>query len=307
METSGLSLLPPAPKILNGVPQPIQSRDRSYDLLCFNLASEEALGGTLGQAPIDDNADFEALQIFIAKPRQAVRLTEPPSSHFLRPWSRLGLTLPEIWPRNVIFPGDRRVASVQPWARTPDAARFAQEWGAVPPLKTTELCLFSKIESSKVLNAYLRANPDSLLSPLATVGTPCSTRSEIIEVLRGLHSQGYAYGLMKPNFGFGGRRQRKFETWKPLSKDIERAIERLLERNSVIVEPFFERIWDLSVSMTTRRGQPQAVKVLRLLTDLSGTYAGHSTCLPTPPSDKIGASMGIYSAECTWHRPSRAR
>lgn len=245
------------------------SKGRPSVVFWFNPGCEDEVsagrpGVVLNRAARDLQHDLCGLMLFLALDSDVVLVEERPTAGFLATLAAAGFNLPEIVADHEAARvlENRAVETFEPWGKSLTAARRAEELGlkwrrplALPP----DPAVFSKAWSAG-LHGY---------------GTVCRT----LESANAAIDAGLGRELVvKASLGASGRHMHRvscdgktpagatFQAW--LAKVIAR-------QGAVVVEPWLDKIIDLSVQIEVGATAPHVVGITRFLTDPRGRYLGH--------------------------------
>jgi hypothetical protein len=176
------------------------------------------------------------------------------------------VVVPELpspaWLRSLPFPipqfvtsvdqvGDRPIASVEPWGPSPTVGTWRPEWRD----------LYSKAWATELL-ARFPADPR-----LVPAGAVCTSVAEVERATRG-----DGPWVVKAPFSTAGRdRQRAKGPWHLDLAWVERVI---AAQGAVVVEPWLDRIADLSIQATAASGSAVVDGLVRIHNDDRGRFVG---------------------------------
>ena len=267
-----------------------RSRGRCPAVYWFNPACEaEIAAGTsfqpsrLVQALADDLA---ALPMFLCAPDDVVVVPKRPSSDFLTHLQKAGFNIPEFVatgdrPLSETELADRHLGSLRPWGQSPQSARTFAPLAEKLPEASANLWDplmrpgFSKEWSARLLREFLEEEADDewLCEP-AVVGVECRTVEQVLERVFQLTEQGYREIVAKASLGSSGQNQVRFSNNSTRSEQLA-WMERLLQSGALVVEPWLEKVVDLSLSLDcTGSGEWRQLGWTRFLTDGRGQYIG---------------------------------
>ena len=231
------------------------SKGRPPDVWTFHPDLEAEIAGA-SPSPVGARVtrDLAPLLLFLAGADDVVVAPEVPSPTFLAGLASLGFTLPEIVPDVAALAG-RRLGTLRPWGWSPEVARQLAPLGA-PPWDPARRALSEKSWAVE----RLRERPD-LCDP-AVVGTVCRSWEEVCAVAPGPT-------VVKAPLGTAGRGMRR---WEPGIEPWVRAI--LEEQGAVVVEPWLDRVLDLSLQFDVDGDRARSGPWGRFLTDDRGAWRG---------------------------------
>jgi uncharacterized ferritin-like protein (DUF455 family) len=185
-----------------------------------------------------------------------------------------GLRFPEVMVTEGLGaaqPDHQLLEALVPWSRSPAIPPQVVDWPfrAAPPVwKDSWRRFFSKSWSASHLRAWLEVSPDPRLSPLEDVGRVCRSLEEV------QGSLGSRAMLVKLPYSTAGQeRRRVFDG--VMDAATERWVSRALARvGEVLVEPWLERVVDLSVQLSSQPSGLKVEGVSRFYTSPGGRYRG---------------------------------
>lgn len=222
-----------------------RSTGRSPNVFYFNPAAESQMAGVANQRDTTRQLalDLEILIATISRRDDIALVRELPSTGHLAHLASLGFDLPEfekISATGMIASDSltrtRKLARLKPWAWCPGAARLlapleknltvdaSLPWG--DPLRD----VFSKAWDVARLTELAGADPGIVCT---TLGAVESARKRFGDPI-----------LIKAPFGASGQKNHRFDLGAPLTNWVGRTID---AQGCVIVEPYFDRVFDFSV------------------------------------------------------------
>ena len=281
------------------------SRGRCPDVYWFNPACDSHVGWT-GRtftpptAARDLAADFATLPMFLCAREDVVLVPERPPTRFLKRLHSAGFDIPEFVScanaedLNRSQLSERKLHGLRPWGWGPDSARMLaplasnvvdrEERMLRPEWHRRLRPLYSKSWSAELLPRLLVEvdEGEGWLCHESVVGKSCGSLGEVAEQTRILMSgRGEKEVVVKGAFGTAGQGQVHLRNTGPTGSSSfdERKqawIERLLrEHGSVVVEPWLNRIVDLSAQYEIgHSGEVRFLGITRFLTDRRGQYLG---------------------------------
>jgi len=228
--------------------------------------------------------DLEALPLLYAPPDDVVLVRKEPTLPFLRSLREAGWSLAEpvvadVDAPRIDAPSLDRIARVQPWGWTPRLAkrlaplRSRSDDEVVPEVGWSSAA-FDKVRALAALEV-LTADDDPRLSSRQTVGRVANTFDEARSHLAALGDDGWPTVAIKARFGTAGRgtiRVLDGQLTEPQRGWIRRTLSR---QGAVIVEPWLDRVFDLSVRFVMdREGEVEIEGVGRFVVDARGQYLG---------------------------------
>ena len=273
-----------------GLPQGFIDRVRTYRhskgrdprVFWFNPGSEAAWAVfphvyQPTKAVCELQRDLEIIPMVFASEDDVVLVEQEPRVEFLASLLDLGFTLPEFSADEESL-ADRTLGSFQPWGCSPDAEPVSDRIGARRPAGVQRE-LFSKAWSATILKDLLSSDqsPRSAQRCLPSdVGVECASTAEVEGALEAVRRRGQRPAI-KAAFGTAGRSSvREFSA---ADVDVNRRwVDSVLRsQGSVVVEPWLDRVLDLSVLIdVVAPGDVNVLGVTRFLTDKRGQYRGTS-------------------------------
>ncbi len=204
--------------------------------------------------------DLAAVMVLLAGLGDVVWLDRAPSEAWLDQLRAAGFAVPDIATGRRPPPG--RPA---PWGWSPDVARrFGQRWD--PRLGL----LFPKQRWLPTLEALVRAGAPGLCGP-EDVGVACLDEASVLAAVAACAGPVVA---VKAPLGTSGRGAKRVQGGE-LTASTRGWIRRVLaEQGAVIVEPWRERLVDLSALLDVGPGGARLLGVTRFDTDARGQYLG---------------------------------
>ncbi len=295
-----------------------ESTGRTPVVHAFLPAFEHELAGEPASPAAREVArDQATLPVFLARTGDAVIVPAPPDVRWLEALTEVGVTLPEL----VVGDLDGAVAALRgrplsglaPWGWGPGArAALAPLFAQVRPGPFAWLpdeaharglpALASKAWAAERLARLLDEHPEwaHVVGERARedAGVVCGDEASARAVLARITGAGRR-AVVKAAWGTSGRGALRVDG----SPDAAQAtwLARTLERQgAVVVEPWLDRVADLSVQLDLRgEGEVKVVGVTRFLADRRGQYAGHVV----GPHD---AGLGAEARRLLGERPGGA-
>lgn len=198
--------------------------------------------------------DLAPLLVFLAGEDDVVLVPRAPTPAFAARLAAAGFALPEVLEGGPEQLAGRLVGAPKPWGWSPANAAALAPLGA-PAWDPAQRALYEKPWSV----ARLAERPD-LCDP-AVVGAVCRSWEEVVAVATPAH-------VLKAPLGTAGRGMRR---WEPAAEPWARAV--LAAQGALVVEPWLDRVLDLSVQIDVGEGIAIAPWG-RFLTDGRGGYRG---------------------------------
>ena len=255
------------------------SKGRPPNVYWFNPDCEAEVAAALrGQAVGAENkavsqirGDLAGLMAFIATPQDVVMVAQPPTSGFLATLSTLGFTPPQFVTAAQDLRG-RLLGRFAPWGQSKAAIDYGQSMGLnwqTPLGQAPDARLFAKTWA-KALS--VEAGFEPLNAGLG--GTVCldlkGAQAEVAARL--IHGP----VVIKAAYGTAGRHMQRVQPNVGLTANQRQWLAGILARQgAVIIEPWRQRVVDLSVQINVANGLQPILGITRFLTDERGQYAGH--------------------------------
>ncbi len=240
------------------------SKGRTPVVHAFDAASEEAIEAGPRYSPpaaiLDAEHDLAPLMLFLAANDDVVLVPVRPSTAHLESLIAAGFAVPEL--RTLDEPLAGPFERFSGWGAGPRSRARAERLGLsldpAPP----------EVVSRRFSHALRqRLSPDT--SAIATSVEEARAAAEAIFAL------GHPRAVAKSLFASSGR-QRIFLRPGPLEPNLER----WLEGRTVIVEPWLDRVRDLSLAIEVGEHATERVAFNHFLTDDRGRYRGHVLAPP---------------------------
>lgn len=226
-------------------------------------------------------ADFGFLPAFLAAEDDVLLLAARPSTEHLAGLRRAGFVAPELIERPVDARGEgalagRRFASLEPWGFGPSALNLARELElSAPPLEVTRR-LASKPFSFALRRRYLEQFGGPGLSPVEHTGTLAADPGSVRAILDELSDRGWARAVVKAAHSASGRNRLFLDLARGMEPNAARWTERALAEGPLLVEPWLEKIRDLSLQLFVDPDREDPLLYAgRFYTDGRGRYLGH--------------------------------
>ena len=285
-----------------------RSKGRTPHVFLFNPLAEGYIARGLGftpAAPARQLArDLAHLPQFLARRDDVVVVPEAPASDFLATLKLAGFELPEflVAPEGVRLGnrldngfvdgvgdgltdllGERKLGGLRPWAWAPDSL---ERLGPLFPQVTgddrgPDDCFNPRIAElySKALSArFLREIHSELASvfpalcPIETVGLPVTDLTAALEAIRDFRARGFHRLVVKQALGLAGANA--IRLWEPELLETQRRwmAESLEAGQTLVVEPWLERLADFSVQFERAAGGLRRIGFTDLFNDHRGQF-----------------------------------
>lgn len=270
-----------------------QSKGRVPGVFYFNPTCESEIAyGKAGWTPAKPvrqlSYDLRALPMFLARKDDIVLLEKRPSTAFLTKLQQVGFPLPEfveippsVKPNSLQNTGllERKIGRLQPWGWSPESAKF------LAPLKKSAVALwdgrlqpfFSKTWCVQLLKDFLNNDaPDPYWQcDPDVVGHACFSFQQVEKAYHHFKEHGFEHIIVKANLGASGQNIVHLAAKHGLLKK-KNWIEKLLkQQGSVVVEPWLDKVLDLSFQFDVSSEQKvSTLGLTRFFTDRRGQYRG---------------------------------
>ncbi|MEM6296879.1 MAG: DUF455 family protein, partial [Myxococcota bacterium] len=260
------------------------SRGRPATLWWFNGAAEQeaerGMSFTPNRATAQTVRDLQGVPMLLATPSDVVLVEEPPDPGFLATLAEVGVPLPRIevadlqrtpWPAPAsVGP----IASVQPWGVSPRSDAFAataraRATGSCPRWSASMRTLYDKRTTVALASGFVQSEDEPSWVPSHLAPRLAASWFDVLELQREFAAAGYAT-LIKPSFGASGRGHRVLRDGD--RDDDRQAVDALLRRGSVVVEPWFDVVAQLSIRMRVEAERGVMLGVGRGLSDPRGQF-----------------------------------
>lgn len=278
------------------------SKGRSPSAHFFTPTSELCVGAGRDYNPparFDTlRRDLQTVPMFLAANDDIVVVDEAPDIAWLDELRRAGVTLPEFvaWTDGPPAIEHPRLTDLCAWGFAPQTQRWLRPW--FPKLRGQQLHkratlehdapawytgpwtehtsrLYSKATSCEVLRGFLAKHDASWLCDEHHVGRVATTVDEVMDALEALVGTGSTTNVIKAEYGVSGRNMRRI-SGPTLSADDQAWLANQLHRDRrVVVEPWLDGVYDLSLRMRiVEPGRASVQGIGQFLTDARGQYKG---------------------------------
>ena len=276
-----------------------QSRGRCPAVYWFNANCEEQValgrpGLTPPQRVAELEADFQTLPMLLCVRDDVVLLREKPSSDFLRRMQALGFAIPEFVECSadgLAALAERKVNALRPWGWSPDSAELLAPLVAGLPRgggfdgelsRTQGPCwsaavrqLYAKSWSAARLGEFLAVEHADYFCGTDVVGTTCTTTEQALAEIGRLAVEGFDAVVVKAIYGSSGRGQIHCRGGQLRTEQHGRLENILRQQGQVVVEPWLDKVVDLSLHFDVgAEGETAVAGWTRFLTDGRGQYRG---------------------------------
>lgn len=243
----------------------------------FNPGAEREVEVGESQAEVDVHtlgADLASVFALLAHHEDCLICPRGVSAEFRNYLRDLGVRLPEVVVAQRLADGRPEHSLLEelvPWSHSPANPPQVADWPfrcGSPVWKTSWRRFFSKSWSAVQLGEWLQTCQDSRLSPLEDIGRVCRTVDELRARL------GSRTMLIKIPFSTSGQgRRRVFDG--VLDDATEKWMLHALARSGeLLVEPWLERVVDLSVQLRIDSSGVEVEGISRFFTSPGGRYRG---------------------------------
>ena len=267
-----------------------QSRGRCPAVYWFNANCEEQValgrpGFTPSQRVAELEADFQALPMLLCVRDDVVLLREKPSSGFLRRMQGLGFAIPEFVEcsaEGLAALAERKVNALRPWGWSPDSAELLAplveglpRGGEGPCWSAAARQLYAKSWSAARLGEFLAAQKTDYFCGTDVVGTACETIEQVLAEIRRLVEAGFDAVVIKAIYGSSGRGQIHCRGGQLRTEQRGRLGNILRQQGQVVVEPWLDKVVDLSLHFDVgAEGETAVAGWTRFFTNGRGQYRG---------------------------------
>ena len=278
-----------------------QSRGKAATLRWFDPGAESELAGEQSAKErallAQLGRDLEAVLVPMAKPDDILLVQSLPSQELRKHWVDSVLTVPEFQTYDKVeeLP-QRRLHNFAPWAWTPASHQLvAMTKGQPSAWKPQHADLFRKSWGASRLRTWLSDEGDDACDSLgddltfgdvSTAGVAVSSTGEVSQALKELDAAGYSTALMKQDLATSGRGQRRLDANEPLTEADQQWIASAMTRSQCVVEPYLDRVLDLSFVWRMNRGEAEA------------KFLGWTRPIVTEGRRYAGARLGDLFSDC---------
>jgi len=215
--------------------------------------------------------DLAGLMAFIATPQDVVMVAQPPTTGFLAALTTLGFMPPQFVTAAQELQG-RLLGRFAPWGQSAAAIHYGHSLGLnwqTPLGQAANAGLFAK-SWAKALS--IEAGFEPLHAGLG--GTVCHdiTSAQAEVAARLIHGT----VVIKAAYGTAGRHmQRVYADVGLTALQCQWMAGVLARQGAVVIEPWRQRVVDLSVQINVANGLQPILGITRFLTDERGQYGGH--------------------------------
>lgn len=266
--------------------------------------------------------DLEATPLFLAQETDVVWVKKRPSLAWLSQLQKSGFCLPE-WSS----PSDEqapKLGGFYPWGWSPDSFALFQPFGdrlvevsggnkkwcdfilnSADFSETPFAQIYSKAWSLQFLKDWVSLHPETevLWGPLAMSGWVYKDFHSFQESAALLLHQ-HRELMIKAPYGTSGSGSKKLRSLSELQGPLGGWVKKILkQQNEIVLEPYLERVSDLSLQMEVKEEKTQLLEVRRFLTgnqhEFRGTYLGTSSGLNSEMLRCLHSSLN------SWHLLAR--
>ena len=161
---------------------------------------------------------------------------------------------------------DRHLGEIRTWGVSKKISeRFDTSWDA----RWTDI--FGKSWGVSCLQTLLKRYPADHWTDESTIGRVCETWKDVEDAIEYFASGGTTRLIAKTNFSTAGRGAKRFDH----VDEVRGWLERVVRRQSVVIEPCFERVVDFSIQLDVQQSRTKVLTIGRFETDNQGQYLGH--------------------------------
>lgn len=266
-----------------------QSRGRCPAVYWFNANCEEQVawgrpGVTPPQRVAELEADFQALPMLLCARDDVVLLRQKPSPAFLRRMQEVGFAIPEFVECSAdgrAALAERKVNALRPWGWSPDSAELLAPLAAGLPHGGEGPCwsaalrsLYAKSWSAARLGEFLAAHEADYFCGTEAVGTACETTEQVLTQIERLAAAGSGAVVVKALYGSSGRGQIRCRGGRVRAEQRGQLANMLRRQGRVVVEPWLDKVVDLSLHFDVGVEGAAVAGWTRFLTDGRGQYRG---------------------------------
>lgn len=247
-----------------------RSRGRPPVVWTFNpLCEEEVARGAPGLSPPQHlqalQADLAGVLLWLTAKDDVALLPIPPTDDYLKQLRELGRPLPEII-SNINALKGRKIGGLSPWGWSPDSAARLASLGA--QWQPERAAAYGKDLGLKLRLKFLEEHKEEdWLSP--AWGHYCQDASAIDAARQAISGE----VIIKARFKSSGRDMIRLLPDQALTPQQAGWLRKVLQQGGVVVEPWCQRIMDLSFHFDLKE-QMSFIGVCRFLTQPSGQFAG---------------------------------
>ena len=236
-------------------------------LFIFNSDCEIEVSEGKSYTPSKKNsslmADLEILPMFLAQEGDLVTTSRTPRPNFLIKLKELGFRIPKLI--DGVPPSTPINASVVPWGLVPKYNRDKLDLGL----------LYSKNSIVQIRKRFTEehASYQPNLVPKEWQGSLAIDMEEITAYVEQLHQQHRMMTVLKSPYSAAGQGMRRVMNGQLTPQDLNWIKNNLRRHTQILMEPWFDRILDLSIQLDTNH--PQKIQITRFIVDDRGQYRGH--------------------------------
>lgn len=243
----------------------------------------------------DLSNDLTNIFICLANEHDLIVSSRPPSKDFIMGLRKLGLKTPAYLSEQELKELKGPISRVKPWGWNPKifdwwSKRYTlltaehpkdKEWLKSGRFENVPLKkLVSKVWATEILAAFkksLALGGNSEAIPYGPDPIVCGSLTDFSAARAKLYSLGFAELIIKAPYGTSGRNQRKIPTLNTLNTNEINWVRNTLNKQShIIVEPYFNKVLDLSVQIMIKDSEDAKILgITRFLTHSNRSYFGH--------------------------------
>jgi len=227
--------------------------------------------------------DYGSLPMFACQHGDAVYLGKAPSITFLKKWHQFGVSIPRFFE----------------WSSKPDFSEFASgNWSRISPWGWTsstytanqglklnpipfDMSVIPEIfDKSNIvmLRSKLRnlAGDHELVGPIGIDGGLFYSKESVIDEIIRIHKEFSCPVVLKGSYGAAGAGMMRVNLGDLLTSSQEGWLDRILRKyGQILVEPWVERITDVSYVFDLDKNHARMGQMTRFYTSDRGQYVGH--------------------------------
>ena len=267
-----------------------QSRGRTPIVRWLN-PDAEAYASQNSAKPIENSnptlqQDLAFLPAYLSRKDDILIVPQRPSRGFLKSIQDLGFPLPELVSQSSpagIPSIKRKIGGIRPWAWTPDTIElFSDMFPRVTrDPKVSELwnsdirLLHSKLWATEQAETLFKKSTGNWIASSGTLGRPVSNLRELKRARWDLGEKGFLNIVCKAPFATAGRGNRCLMEKEAISDSMSQWLENIwLKQAIVLVEPWFERVFDFSIHFNVNNDSVEIQAFTRLFNNARGQFKG---------------------------------
>lgn len=252
------------------------ARPRRPGVWWFDPGCEEELAGEGGGAARAVGRALETLPLLLAREGDLVVTSRPVEDELVARLRALDLGRAAAVRAEDV--GGREPVALRPWGVSPGAARLAGRMGCADllPWDDAMAAAYRKSHAVRVARAVRQSLGDDL-DPRVTAaeneGVVAASVESVDRAVRDFLAAGRRPVAVKADFKTAGRGTDRLRE-PPTRRDLERFDRLLAAHGALVVEPWLDRVLDLSTQMTVTPSGVRVDGVVRFETDGRGAFLG---------------------------------